>query len=106
MLNVDLLGRILEPILRRGTVLHLGQILDLLQLLELLVVPDVGVVGRQTHQIVYEAEYDEQTGDGREDKHDFALFHAVLAERFHLGRFADLHVLLLDTVREHKVELR
>lgn len=103
VLNVDLLGRILEPVLRRRTVLHLGQVLDLLQLLELFVVAYVRVVRRQTHQIVHEAENDQQTGDGGEDEHDFTLFHPILAERFHLRRFADFHILLLDAIGEHKV---
>lgn len=102
MLNINLLGRILEAILRGRSVLHLGQILDLLQLLELLVVPNVGIVRRQTHQIVHQAEYDQQAADRGQDEHDFALFDAVLTEGLHLG-LANVHVLLGDSGREHEV---
>jgi hypothetical protein len=47
----DLLSPILEAVL--GAHVGVGQVLQLLQLLELLVVSDVGVVGRQTHQVVH-----------------------------------------------------
>lgn len=92
-----------EPLLGRCTVFHVVQILYFLQLLEFLVVAYVRVIGRQAHQIVDQAQDDQQARQRRQNEHCFGLFDAILAERFDLVLFADFHVLISETFREQEV---
>lgn len=114
----DLAGRILEPVLaavvgaerthsRLGRVRITGilEVLQLLEFLELLVVSNMCVIGRQTHQVVHQAQDHKNRRDCRQDEHYLGLLHIVLAEEFHLLCAADLHFVDLRVVREHKAYL-
>ena len=71
-----------------------------MQLGELVVSPDMGVVGRQRHEEVDEADDDEDAGGGGQHEHDLGVLHKVLAEHLDLCRALHLHMLALGAYRE------
>jgi len=102
-LKLNLLKYVLESILRSSTVLQLIEVLDFLQLLKLLVVPDMGIVGRQAHQIMDQTEQDQKGGQGGQYEHDLSVLHAVFAKGLDLILFADLHILEFRVRWKHEI---